>query len=136
MSKHSPLPLFLVGAAMAASCAVRPDTAADHSHRVTTTVTVTDAAILPAATLAIPAFSTVVWRNRGSRPLEIAIEATSCGVCDTVLGFHQAEHGVRSVAIAPGSVASICFHDVGNFPFIARSGGDERHGAIVVGGAP
>ncbi len=54
MSKLSLLPLFLAGAAFAASCAVRPDTAADHSHRVTTTVTVTDAAILPAAMLAIP----------------------------------------------------------------------------------
>lgn len=135
MQHESPLPLFLATLAFA-SCATAPEQPqADHSHRITTTVTVTDAALLPAATVAIPAFSSVVWRNRGSQPLEVAIDGTSCGTCETILGFAPAEHGVRSVAIAPGAVASICFHEVGKFPFVTRLGGAERRGEIVVGGA-
>lgn len=136
MPNHSPLPLFLVALALVASCAANPGSVdGDHTHRVTTTVTVTDQAILPTANVEIPAFSSVVWRNRGSAPLEVAIEATSCGTCETVLGFAPAAHGVRSVAIAPGSVATICFHEVGRFPFVTRIGSDERRGEIVVGGA-
>jgi hypothetical protein len=137
MPNHTPLPLFLVAMALIASCATAPDQPlADHVHRITTTVTVTDSAILPAPTVAIPAFSSVVWRNRGSQPLEVSIAATVCGQCETVLGFQNAERGVHSVAIAPGSVASLCFHKAGKFPFVAKVGATEQHGEIVVGGGP
>lgn len=135
MRNPSSLPLFLVALALVASCAATADHSADHTHRITTTVTVTDAAILPTAEVEIPVFSSVVWRNRGSAPLEVAIEATSCGTCETVLGFAPADHGVRSVAIAPGSVATICFHELGRFAFVTKIGGNERRGEIVVGGA-
>lgn len=137
MPDHSPLPLFLVGLALAASCATAPEQpAALHSHRVTTTVTVTDQALLPQAAVTIPAFSTVVWRNRGSQPLVVAIAATSCGDCETVLGFAPADHGARSVAIAPGAIASLCFHDTGRFAFTATVGTTAHHGEVVVEARP
>lgn len=137
MPQPRPLPLFLVALAVGASCASAPDEpAAVHSHRTTTTVTVTDAGLLPQPTVAIPVFSTVVWRNGGSQPLVVAIEAASCGDCETVLGFRAADHGARSVAIAPGSVASLCFHDAGRFAFTATVGATAHRGTIVVGGAP
>lgn len=121
-----------------AGCTTHTDFAeglGDHAHRITTTVTVTDTEVLPTASVDIPVLSTVVWRNRGTRPLQIDIEATSCGSCETVMGFEATTNGARSLAIAPGSVATICFHTVGEFPFVAQ-GGERRHtGVIRVGAA-
>ncbi len=74
-----------------------------------------------------------MWRNGGGGPLQVDIDAAACGECETVLGFHPGEHGARSVAIAPGSVATICFHDQGVFPFVARLGGNGLRGTIRVG---
>jgi hypothetical protein len=123
--------LFLAG------CTTRPDTApgtSDHVHRITTTVTVTDAAVLPTADVDIPVFSTVVWRNRGSSPMHVDIAAAACGRCETVLGFEPTAAGARSLPIAPGSVATICFHERGDFPFVV-SGAREHRGTIRVGEA-
>ena len=136
MPCHRPVPAFLAVLAIVASCASPEPPRADHVHRFTTTVTVTDGAILPAADFTIPAFSSVVWRNRGSAPLEVTIQAASCGTCETVLGFQPQPQGVRSVAIQPGAVASICFHTVGKFPFAAKVGDREQRGAITVAEAP
>jgi hypothetical protein len=118
-----------------ACCTTRPEPAVgagDHVHRITTTVTVTDTAVLPTADVDIPVFSTVVWRNRGTGPMHVAIEAAACGRCETVLGFEPSATGARSLAIAPGSVATICFHERGNFPFVVSGAGDRR-GTIRVG---
>jgi hypothetical protein len=135
MQRSRLLPVLLAAAAVAAGCgSAPPDGSAEHRHRTTTTLTVTDDAILPSARVVIPTFSSVVWRNRASVPLEVTIDATTCGRCDTVLGFTPSPNGARCTAIAPGSVASICFHADGTFPFKTRLGGSERTGEIVVGG--
>jgi hypothetical protein len=125
-----------VWSALLAACTTRPEPAtgtADHVHRVTTTITLTDTAVLPSPTVDIPNLSTVVWRNRGTAPVQVEIAATTCGGCETVLGFAPAANGARSVAIAPGCVASICFHVQGSFPFVARSGDRDQRGTIRVG---
>jgi hypothetical protein len=124
----------LLAAAVAACAAAPPPVAIAHQHRVATTVTVTDDAILPAARVVIPRMSSLVWRNAGSAPLEVSIAAATCGGCDTVFGFRPVAEGSRCTAIAPGAVAAICFHEDGTFPFTARSGGRERTGEVVVGG--
>lgn len=98
-------------------------------------VTVTDVAVLPSPHLAIPMLSSVLWRNRGSQPLEVTIHAKTCGGCETVLGFAPAGDSACAHAIAPGSFASICFHEAGTFPFVAKIGDHEQRGEIVVGGA-
>lgn len=116
-----------------AACA-SPAPIQDHTHRITTTVTITDAALLPAATVPIPVFSTVVWRNRSSAPAEIAVTAATCGTCETVMGFAPGDGGARSVAVAPGAVATLCFHQPGSYPFTASTGGQQLQGTIVVRG--
>jgi hypothetical protein len=75
----------------------------------------------------------VVWRNRSTQPAQIAVTAATCGSCETVMGFAPAEDGARSVAVAPGSVATLCFHRPGSFVFTATSGATELQGTIVVG---
>jgi hypothetical protein len=103
-------------------------------HRHTTAVTVTDYGLLPEPVVLIPPFATVVWRNRGSAPLVLQVEGSACPGCDTVLGFSAASAGARSAAVAPGEVATLCFHDPGAFAFVARLGAIEHHGVIRVGG--
>ncbi len=122
-------------ATLLAACGAAPEPAG-HVHRVTTTVTVTDDGLLPAATVTIPVFSTVVWRNRGTHPLAVKVEATACPSCDTVFGFVTGEDGARSVSLEPGAVATLCFHGQGSFPFVARVGDHEHRGVIEVGGMP
>ena len=117
-----------------AACASEPPIQ-DHTHRITTTVTITDTQLLPMPTVPIPVFSTVVWRNRSSQPVQIAVLAATCGKCETVMGFAPAEDGARSVAVAPGAVATLCFHQQGNFVFAAKSDANELQGTIVVGAA-
>ncbi|MBL8756237.1 MAG: hypothetical protein JNK15_23280 [Planctomycetes bacterium] len=101
---------------------------------MTTTVTVTEAGVMPLADVRIPAFSTVVWRNAASVPLRIAIDAAACPDCETVLGFAGSAAGAHAAAVAPGQVATLCFHDAGTFPFVLQLGGREHRGTIVVEG--
>lgn len=137
MPRSHPTPLRLLALLLfSASCSSPPPAVADHRHRTTTTLTITAAAVLPMATVTIPAWSSVVWRNRGDQPLEVSIRAAACPACETVMGFAAAADGARSIAIAPGAVASICFHDVGTFPFVATLGGVTHRGEIRVAEAP
>jgi hypothetical protein len=106
----------------------------DHGHRFTTTVTVTDTELRPAPSIDIPAFSTVVWRNRSSQPLQVEVDAVTCGSCETVLGFQPSDAGARSLTIAPGSVATLCFHAAGRFHYVAHVGSNDLDGSIEVGG--
>ena len=116
-----------------AACAAAP-TGDPHRHRHTVTLTISDAAVLPAPTVAVPTFATVVWRNSGTSPIEIEVAAATCNECDTVLGFVATDHGVRSVSIPPQGVATHCFHHAGEFAFTTRGNGTEQHGTIQVGG--
>jgi hypothetical protein len=125
---------FLAPFAATGGCATAEAELLDHTHTVTTTVTVTDNAILPKPRVAIPVYSAVVWRNHGTAPLEVSISATTCGGCETVLGFAPSEKGACSIQIPSGSVASLCFHYAGEFPFVAKVGDREQRGEIVVGG--
>ena len=108
------------------------DPAVPHVHRITTMVSISDADVLPGFDVVIPVQSTVVWRNQGQVPLRIDVQAVSCGKCETVLGFRTAAHGAQSVAIAPGSVATLCFHELGAFPYTAQLGGVTHRGTIAV----
>lgn len=118
---------------LVAACSAAPE-ADGHRHRHTVTLTVAEQALLPAAEVAIPAFATVVWRNGGAVPIVVEVDAAACNACETVLGFTATEQGVRSVSIPPQGVATLCFHDAGRFPFLARGNGADQHGTIVVGG--
>ncbi len=104
-----------------------------HRHRHTVTLTVNEDAVLPTPTITIPTFATVVWRNTGTSPIEIEVAAATCNECDTVLGFVAADHGVRSVSIPPQGVATLCFHDAGEFAYTTHRGGADQHGVIQVG---
>lgn len=115
-----------------AACAGSPPPA-NHSHTITTTVTVTNDALLPGASVAIPAMSTVVWRNRSTNDLEIRLDTVACPQCDTVFGFVPNETSAHSTTIRPGAVATLCFHSPGSFPFVARLGDKEHRGTIEVG---
>lgn len=128
--RRLPQGLLLV---LAAACSAAP-VVDGHRHRHTVTLTVGETAMLPAAEVAIPAFATVIWRNDGKVPIVVEVEAAACNACETVLGFAATEHGVRSVAIPPQGVATLCFHDAGRFSFLARGNGADQHGTIVVGG--
>ena len=123
---------FAVLLSLAASCSGTPAPAV-HEHTITTCVTVTDDALLPAPAVTIPAMSTVVWRNRSANELSIELDSASCPNCDTVFGFVPGEGGARSAKLAPGAVATLCFHALGTFPFVARTGGKEHRGSIEVG---
>ena len=111
-----------------------PPNTLPHSHRGTTTLTVTAAAILPATEVRIPVMSTLVWRNRTDRPLQIDIAAAACNECDTVLGFTAAGSGARAINLPPGGIATLCFHDPGVFAYATRSGDSVRDGTIRVEG--
>lgn len=124
---------LLLGLAVACSSAPAAD---GHRHRHTVTLTVGEQALLPSAEVAIPAFATVVWRNGGTAPIVVEVDAAACNACETVLGFAATEQGVRSVRIPPQGVATLCFHDAGRFSFRALGNGGDQHGTIVVGGAP
>lgn len=125
----------LLGLAVAAACGAGPEPKG-HVHRFSTTVTVTDDALLPHATVTIPAFSTVVWRNRSAHEMSIELDAATCPSCDTVYGFTAGPSGARAATIAPGAIATLCFHAPGTFPFVARTNGKDLRGAIEVGSAP
>lgn len=129
-----PLALFLLGGC--ASAPTESAAPAPHVHRITTTVSVTDDALLPRADVRIPNASTIVWRNRGNTPLHVDIDIVTCGGCETVMGFHGDPTGAHSTDIAPGAIATICFHQLGTFPFRARIGGHEHRGTITVTEAP
>ena len=121
-----------------AACGSSPEAAIDapHNHQHTTMVTVTDDAVLPSPAVKIPILSTVVWRNRGNAPMRIEVAAASCGGCDTVLGFTPVTKGARSADVAPGAIATLCFHQAGVFPFVAHVGSTELRGTIEVAAAP
>ncbi|MFO1032121.1 MAG: hypothetical protein U1F60_13670 [Planctomycetota bacterium] len=103
-----------------------------HQHRVTTTVSIGDHGVAPRAEVQIPVLSTIVWRNLGAAPATVEIELTTCGRCETVLGFAPGPNGARSLPIAPGGIATICFHETGTFPFTARLGDTVHTGSITV----
>ena len=119
--------------AIAAACSAPPGIDG-HRHRHTVTLTIADQAMFPAAEVTIPAFATVVWRNGGTLPIVVEVEAAACNACETVLGFAPTDQGVRSVSIPPQGVATLCFHEAGRFAFLARGNGADQHGIIVVGG--
>ena len=129
-----PFGLFLLGGC--ASVPMESTPPPPHVHRITTTVSVTDDALLPHADVRIPNASTIVWRNRGSAPLHVDIDIVTCGGCETVMGFHGDPTGAHSTDVAPGAIATICFHQLGTFPFRARIGDHEHRGTITVAEAP
>ena len=122
-------------ALLTAACGTAPEPAG-HVHCFTTTITVTADALLPASTVSIPAMSTVVWRNKSPQDLTIEFQSMSCPGCDTVFAFAAGPNGARAATIAPGAVATMCFHEAGSYPFVVHAGGRDRTGAIEVGGAP
>lgn len=103
-----------------------------HQHRVTTTVSIGSSGVAPRAQVQIPVLSTIVWRNLGAEPLTVEIQLATCGRCETVLGFAPGPNGARSLPIAPGGIATLCFHDAGTFPFTARLGDTVHTGSITV----
>lgn len=103
-----------------------------HQYRVTTTVSIGSFGVAPRTDVQIPVLSTVVWRNLGAAPVTVEIELATCGRCETVLGFAPGPNGARSVPIAPGGIATLCFHDAGTFPFTARLGDTVHTGTITV----
>lgn len=125
------LPLATFGW-FAAACADTPPPA-NHSHTITTTVTVTNDGLLPGAAVTIPAMSTVVWRNRSTSDLVIELETVACPQCDTVFGFTPNADHAHSTTIHPGAIATLCFHSPGSFPFVARLGGTQHRGTVEVG---
>lgn len=129
-------PLLGLGLAACASGPEPTDVEIGHNHRITTLVTVTGDALLPGADVRIPAMSTVVWRNVAAVPLTIDVDSTTCASCETVLGFRSKERGAGCRAVAPGGVASLCFHEAGSFPFVVHLEDRELRGTIVVGAAP
>lgn len=120
--------------ALLCGCATAPKDTGHHAHAHTATITVTATGLQPGATVVVPTFATVVWQNRTGAPLEVAVDGAGCNDCDTVLGFAAAGQGARALAIAPGAVATLCFHDAGSFGFVARGDAGEWRGAIEVGG--
>ena len=130
----SALPLGLAFALTACGGAP-PPADAPHSHLHTTMVTVTDQALLPSPTVRIPILSTVVCRNRSTAPLRVEVTSASCGGCDTVMGFTPGTTGARTADVAPGAIATLCFHQLGSFPFVAHTGSGELRGTIEVGDA-
>lgn len=125
---------ILLAAFTFAACAGRP--AAPHVHVHATVVTVSDAGLQPAATVSIPTYATVVWRNGGNAPLQVDIDAAICGDCETVVGFRPRPPGSQAPAIPAGGVATMCFHDAGTFAFTATLADRTHRGTITVGGAP
>jgi hypothetical protein len=123
-------------AVLAAACAAAPPAAPSHLHAHARTLTVTDAAILPGPDVRIPAFATVVWRNGGSTPMQVALDAAPCRECATVLGFAAADGGAATGPIAPQDIAALCFHEPGEFAFVVRRGAVAHRGTIAVGGRP
>jgi hypothetical protein len=113
-----------------------PSLALSHRHRITTTLTVTEAAVLPSNDARIPVMSTLVWRNHTGQPLQIDIAAAACNDCDTVLGFTAAAAGARAIALAPGGVATLCFHDPGSFAYVTRTGSLVHDGTVHVEARP
>ena len=108
-------------------------TGLSHRHRITTTLTVTADSVLPASEIRIPVMSTLVWRNRTDLPLQIDIASAACNQCDTVLGFTKVGTGARAIALAPGGIATLCFHDAGVFAYTTQSGDRVLEGTIAVG---
>jgi hypothetical protein len=124
--RHATLLLLL------AACATPPPID-PHRHRHTVTVTLTDTTVLPMPKVSIPAYATIVWRNGGTTAIEIEVEKAVCNECDTVLDFFPDPIGARSTILDPQGVATLCFHDEGDFAFTARGAGTEQHGVIHVG---
>lgn len=114
-----------------AACAAPPPTEADPHHR-TTMVALTDRGFLPAGEIRVPAMATVVFQNRTQNAVAITVLGAACPACDTVLGFSAALEGARTEALPPGSIASLCFHEPGHYPFRATTaGGSVRQGGTL-----
>lgn len=137
MRRSRSLPLIALAMTTAVGgCAGPPPTPAGHLHTHTATVTVTDTALLPDPAVSIPTFATIVWRNQATAPLVIEVTAATCHQCDTVMGFANVATGARSVTVAPGGIATLCFHDAGTFGYEARVGAATHDGVIQVGAKP
>ncbi|MBL8728278.1 MAG: hypothetical protein JNM25_07610 [Planctomycetes bacterium] len=120
--------------AVLAACATAPPAPAVHRHTHTATLTVADTGLRPGPHVAIPTYATVVWRNDTATPIAIEVAAATCNDCDTVLGFAAGDGGASATEVAPGAVATLCFHDAGSFAFVVRGAGTEHRGTIDVGG--
>lgn len=133
--KHA---ILLAGAlALAAACSSGAPVAAGlHQHATAVTVIVTEGGLLPAATVRIPEFATVVWRNDTKAPMQVDVEAASCGWCETVFGFTDVAGSARAVAVPAGGVATLCFHAPGTHAFLVDLGSVRLRGVVEVGGAP
>jgi len=133
---HRPRSLpSLVLTAVLSGCASPPPASPTHAHTHTATVTVTERGLLPEPAVSIPTFATVVWRNSARVPLTIDVTAATCHECDTVMGFTNVATGARSVAVAPGGITTLCFHDAGTFAYVVHVGDAAHAGVIQVGGA-
>jgi len=95
-------------------------------------VVLTDRQLLPADGLRIPRYSTLVCRNRTSAPVDIHIGSVACGTCETVFGFEPDGDGAQAMQIAPGAIATLCFHDIGSFPISVHTGSGDQRNTIVV----
>ncbi|HEX5054475.1 MAG TPA: hypothetical protein VFZ65_22035 [Planctomycetota bacterium] len=124
---------FLALVTVAATACQGAPTPPEPVHQQTVMLTVTDTELRPEPLVVIPTFATVVWRNAGSQPMSIDVGGATCNDCDTVLGFEPAARGARAPAIAPGDVATLCFHEAGSFAFVARVGSTEHRGVVQVG---
>lgn len=128
---------FALAALVLSACGSAPP--AGHQHLTAATVTVTETALEPSAEVRIPPFATVVFRNgraQGAVDVQLARDLGTCRGCSTTLRFLAEDHAAVARDLPPGAFATICFHDVGRFPFVVRDGGSERRGTVIVGGAP
>lgn len=134
-SGRRPATTALVLLALGTTACSTPPPPVGHVHRHSATVIVTEAELLPSPAITIPAFATVVWRNRSAQPMTVEVAAAACPECDTVLAFTAGERGARSTRIAPGAVATLCFHEPGMFAFTAQLGDVTHRGTVEVGPA-
>ena len=83
----------------------------------------------------IPAGSTIFLRNVDpTRFCVVRLEGdlTSSRECATVTGFSFGARDASSHPIAPGGLASICFHDPGRYPLEVSGGAGPLVGVIEV----
>ncbi|MGE3173026.1 MAG: hypothetical protein AB7O97_10415 [Planctomycetota bacterium] len=136
----APSPFLLlacVSLAVPVACSGGP-APAGHPRFDAETVTVTVAGLLPGADVHVGHFGTVVFRNElpdADVEVELQRPFAPSDQCSTTVQFSGHGDTSRSRAIPPRGLASICFHEQGQFAFVVRTPQGERRGRVLVGGA-
>jgi len=121
-------------ALLLAGCSSAP--VPEHVDTAALTLTFTLDGVLPGRDIRLPGGGTVVFRSALPKGMDLLIEIErplgTCSGCATTMGFTAAGGCAVSQPLPNNGLAARCFHDAGDFGYVARAGDQEWRGTIQV----